>query len=84
MRLSIEDIRDLAQLERDMDSGKRSFVVYAGSRMPVDPLVMKELGLVSGQTVNNAIAKAVCEAHIAQLRTIIAERDMKKGTQSHD
>lgn len=54
-----EDIKRLAELERRMDAGDIKYVVYYGNRMAVNQKQLDEFGLVSGQTINSAIAIAI-------------------------
>ena len=72
MNFTAEEIRMLAQAEQDMDAGKRPFVVSGGQRMLVDPLVMTEFGLETGQTVSQEITLAILEANLATVRAAIA------------
>lgn len=60
-----EEIRMLAQVERDMDAGKIPFVLWGGSRLTVNPTVMEELGLAAGQAVSDQIAGAILEGNLA-------------------
>ncbi len=52
-KLTTEEIKMLAEVERQMDAGEVPFVVWAGNRMVVQQIVMDELGLESGQTVSH-------------------------------
>jgi hypothetical protein len=80
--MNVEQIRMLAEMERKMDDGTAPFVRPAGSRerMAVMPVVMAELGLVSGQTVTDAIVIAILEAQVAALTAQIAVDKAARGS----
>ncbi len=71
-KLTTEQIRMLAQAERQMDAGEISFVVCAGRRLIVRPVLMEELGLETGQTVSDTLVLAILEANLAALRADVA------------
>lgn len=75
MDLSVDEIRMLADQERRMDSGEQRFVLWRGQRAAVDPLVAEELGLENGQTINDAIWRAMLQAQLAQVRAAIQMRE---------
>ena len=70
--LTNEQFRMLAKAERQMDAGEVPFVVAAGERLIVRPVVMEELGLETGQTVSNTLVLAILEANLAALRADVA------------
>ena len=70
--LTNEQFRMLAQAERQMDAGEVPFVVAAGERLIVRPVVMEELGLETGQTVSNTLVLAILKANLAALRVDVA------------
>ncbi|MCZ6770780.1 MAG: hypothetical protein O7G83_02180 [Proteobacteria bacterium] len=70
--LTSEEFKMLAKAERQMDAGEVPFVVWAGHRMLVQRLVMEELGLETGQTISDALSRAITEAHIASLKATVA------------
>ena len=73
MKLSVDDIRMLAEQERGMDSGKVAFVKDKdGRRWSVSLEVMEELGFESGQTVSDSLITAMIEAEIASIQARIA------------
>jgi len=72
LKLSVEEIRMLADQERRMDSGELPFVNSPGGRMSVSPEVMAELGLAAGQTVSWPIMQAILEATLASLQAHMA------------
>ena len=76
MTFSPQEIRDLAEAERMMDSGEIGFVHAPGGRMMVSNLIMEELGLKQGQTVCNSICSAIMEASLSSLKAEIALRDI--------
>ncbi len=71
-KLTTEEIKMLAVVERRMDAGEVPFVVWAGERMAVQQIVMDELGLQSGQTVSHEIAGAILGANLAVCRARVA------------
>lgn len=71
-KLTTEEIKMLAKVERQMDAGEVSFVVWNGARMMVQEIVMDELGLESGQTVSHEIAGAILNANLAVCRANVA------------
>lgn len=72
--ISAEDIRQLSQLERDMDSGQQPYVLVAGEqgRFAVSHDCLKEFGLETGQTVTNFIVCKILEWNIALTQSMIA------------
>jgi hypothetical protein len=73
MKFTTEQIKELAQLERDMDSGKQPFVVgIDGQRWAFCKEVMDEFGCVSGQSANHILIAALLECSLATLRALIA------------
>ena len=72
-KLTIDDIRMLAEQERRMDSGEQPHVLDTNrNRWCVSAEVMEELGLVSRQQVSHAIITAILEAHLASVQARIA------------
>jgi len=63
--LSIEEIRMLAEAERQMDAGELAYVVGPGGRLVVQPEIMERFGLEAGQTVSTELCVAIGEAHLA-------------------
>jgi hypothetical protein len=64
-KITVEEFRMLAKIERDMDSGRQPYVIALGNRMAVQQLVMDEMGLVSGQTISHEMVIAVMQATLA-------------------
>lgn len=78
--LSDEEIAGLAQIERDMDSGKQAFVECPpGKRWAFPPVVLGPFGIVSGQRVNEAILMRLLESNVAHLATIVAVKKARDG-----
>ncbi len=77
-KLTNEQIRMLAQAERQMDAGELPFVVCMGRRLIVQPMVLEELGLESGQTVSDTIVLAIMEGNLALMR---AQAELLRLTQ---
>lgn len=72
LELTDEEIRLLAQAERNMDDGTTPFVKLHEHRIAVQPKVMEELNLRQGQTINDVIFRAILRHHIAWCETEIA------------
>ena len=73
------EIKMLAQVERDMDSGKQPFVIYAGDRLAVMQETMDEIELVTGQTISKNIFVNLMQMQLAQLRTELAIQKAQKA-----
>jgi len=71
-KLTTGEIKMLAKAERQMDAGEVPFVVWAGSRMVVQQIIMDEFGLESGQTVSHEIAGAILSANLAVCQANLA------------
>lgn len=71
-KLTVDEIRLLALVERKMDSGEIKFVRLGEHRVSVQPEVMTELGLVCGQTITDPIYRAILEQHLAYCQTQLA------------
>jgi len=64
MKLTPDQIKDLAECERMMDNGA-PFVMLDGNRCMVSDAAMKEFGLQQGQTINSYIFCAILEFNLA-------------------
>ena len=71
-KISIEDVRLLAQLHRDMDAGKIFYVMLEGERIAVDDQIADELGLEKGQTICRLIFQEIMKANLASIEAQIA------------
>ncbi len=71
MKLTDQDIKALAQLERDMDKGIQPFVVNHGSRWAFSGEIMARFGLETGQTVSEDILRAILQANIDATQVLI-------------
>ena len=74
-----EEIRMMAESERNMDSGITFFVVHDGGHFPVMDEVAEELGLVRGQRINNPILIRILEKQIAISQREIAKQDAENA-----
>ncbi|KKL95227.1 hypothetical protein LCGC14_1856800 [marine sediment metagenome] len=72
--LTIDEMRILAGIEREMDAGKQSFVVWDSVRLAVKSEIMERFGLKSGQTISFTMAGQILEAHLALLEDEIATK----------
>jgi hypothetical protein len=71
--LSPENIKALAEIEREMDSGKQPFVRdNAGRRSAFPQEVLEVCGCVSGQTASEPIVTALLLANRAHIQMQIA------------
>jgi hypothetical protein len=67
--LNDDQIRDLAKIERMMDSGKLSFVVYDGERWSFEQELLEEFQIKSGQTVTHQILHHLQVENLAKMST---------------
>lgn len=67
-----EQIRMLAQVERDMDAGKLDYVQLNGKRVVVSAKAKEHFGLRTGQTINSNIFGALLEFNLADVQAAIA------------
>ena len=58
MKFTDDDLRWIAEEDRDMDLGIQPFVMHRGSRWAMTQEAMDEFGFVSGQPVSDAEIKA--------------------------
>jgi hypothetical protein len=72
MNLTVEQLRGLAKLERDMDSGEQPFVVSGGERWAFSQDLLDECGVESGQTVSDGMICTLLKMSIANLQARIA------------
>lgn len=74
MKLTTQQIKDLAEVERLMDSGELPFVIYGGHRASMDAETLRHFGLQQGQTITDPIWEAILEFKIARCQEEIAMR----------
>ena len=80
MNLTMKEIQDLAQLERDMDSGKQAFVLDGqGNKWAFDNDVIKECNIQSGQQISDGLLSQVMQVNLAKIQAKIAIENMKGG-----
>ena len=78
MTLTIEEIRFLAESERNTNSEKQSFVVDTqGNRWAFSKDVLLECNVESGQEISDLLLTQVMEINIAKLQAEIAIENMK-------
>lgn len=77
-RFTTEEIRLIAECERQMDRGEVPFVIWHGERCPVEPIIMTELGLEQGQTINDHIYYAISLATLNYCRAQVALQKMSE------
>ena len=78
MNLTMKEIQDLAQLERDMEAGKQAFVLDGkGNKWAFDNDVIKECNIQSGQMISDGLLTQVMQVNIANLQTKLAIENMK-------
>ena len=72
-KLTDEDLKMLADRDRKMDLGELPYVLYQDrTHYTANPEVLAELGLVSGQTVSDAVIAAILAANLASLQARFA------------
>lgn len=70
MNFTNEQIRMLAEIDRDMDSGKQPFVLDSkGFRFPFPADVMEQCGVESGQTACESVIIALMQANLAMVQS---------------
>lgn len=79
MNFAPEEIRLLAECEKDMDCGKQPFVRVEGAtgRMAVSEEIMIFFGLTSGQTISPTIQLAILRKNVDNLNRQIMEQEGK-------
>lgn len=77
IQLSLDDIRGLAKLERQMDDGEIPFVVFDGYRWSMPEEAMSHFQLRSGQTVSFVILREIQSFLIANIRRRIEIAEAK-------
>ena len=78
---TLEGVKLRAECERKMDSGEIPFVMLDGHRVPTSKECIEELGLVAGQTINDALYIAMMRWDIANPKTRMAPS--RAGEQSN-
>lgn len=74
MKLTTQQIKDLAEVERMMDAGEVPFVTLRGRRLAMSETVMKSLGLVKGQTISADLFVHIIQLNIAECQAAIQAR----------
>ena len=73
MNLTLEQVRELAAMDRAMDSGTQPFVVCRqGRRWAFNADVMAACGCVSGQTTGDAVIIALMTENLRRLTETIS------------
>lgn len=72
--MNTDEIKQLAQIERNMDFGLTQFVMLNGQRWAVMQEIMTEFDLKCGQTVNNTIINAILDRSIKMLEEMAAKQ----------
>jgi len=68
INLTVDQIKALAQLERDMDSGKTPYAVFEGERIALNEEVMEHLGLETKQNINRTILSSIQNYYLAEMK----------------
>ena len=68
MTLTDEQIRMLAEAEREMDAGTVSFVRWGSQRVLTTPECMKHFGLQQGQAISDEIWRAIQSFNIESIQ----------------
>jgi len=77
MKLSNDQIKMLAEQQREMDAGNVPFAILNGNRLASTAEIMTELGLEQGQTIDMVIFGAMLEASLASIHAKIALEEIK-------
>lgn len=84
LKLSIDEYRMLAEVERMMDKGEIPYVVQNGQRLAFSKDVMEEFKVENGQTVSLELMIAMTEANIACLKIEIDLKKLIHGGSPHE
>ena len=74
--MNLEEMKILAQCERDMDAGKVMYVVHKGQKMLVPKEVMDHFELQVGKTVSAEMVLIIIKKNMSLLRE---KMDSKKA-----
>lgn len=77
--MDTDAIKFMAQVHRDMDSGKIKHVILNGERMPVINDAMEKFELVNGQTIDRIIFFEIVKYTGACVAAQIAIEKIKTG-----
>ena len=78
---SDEAIARLAEVEREMDAGKISFVRLEGkTRLPLKPALMSQFKLEQGQTISTTMAIMILPHLIAEMEATSAIDKAKESS----
>ena len=69
-----DEMKKLAGIEREMDAGKQSFVVWEGVRLIVRSEIMERFGLKSGQTISFTMAGQILKANLESIQDEISTK----------
>lgn len=75
---TVEQLRMLAEQEREMDAGRVPFVRLRDQRMAMTASAMAEFGLKAGQTINDQIFMGILRFNLAELRFNLAEMEREQ------
>lgn len=76
IELTIEQIRGLVQLERDMESGKQPFVVHDGLKWAYPAEVLEECDCKPGQSVSGPLLIAIMMINLKFIQEKIEKQDV--------
>ncbi len=74
MKLTDDQIRDLAEVERKMDAGEMPFVMYHGQRAAMSPEAMEHFDLKQGQSITDTIWGGILRFDLASIQDQIATK----------
>lgn len=80
LNLNRDQIKMLAEIERQMDDGLVPFVIWAGNRLTVRHECMEEFGLRQAQTINDEIAREIMKWNIAYCEARIVEQKLGEAS----
>lgn len=79
--LSLGQIKQLAKLEQQMDSGETPYVCLGSNRLTMKPEAMTQFGLKTGQTISDVIFREILNFNIAQCRIQLDVEDARNETE---
>ena len=79
MNLTTEEMKGLAQQERNMENGKQPYVMNRNGKWAFPAELLDECGIVSGQSVSDAMIQTLMQRSLANLSVKIAIQKAQKS-----
>lgn len=81
--LTVEEMREFAEIERQMDAGELSYVKTEYGRLAFPPFVLDECGVVSGQTASPAMVLTLMQMTVSSMALDAQINEMMTGHGAH-